>query len=419
MSMKKLPIVAIVGRANVGKSSLFNRFVEKRQAIIADEPGTTRDAVYGKVHLPRQSFWLVDTAGLKSAEDEFELSIQDQIQEAAEAADILLVVIEHGVGITDEDRRVAKMALKSQKPVYLVVNKADDAKESDIEPFRRLGIKEIFLTSAVHNRGIEELADYIAGGLPKVKDKADPNTLRISFIGRPNVGKSSLFNTLLAKQKAVVADVAGTTRDVNRQETRYHGTSVELLDTAGIRRSGKIERGIEHFSVLRALAAIEESDICCMVMDATELNTKLDQRIAGLIREAGRGVIIVVSKWDLVDKDAYTRDQMAAEIAREFPFISWAPLIFTSSETGQNVSKLFDLAFEIIEARSQQIQTKDLNRWLKEVTMPCAAAQGPEFRSRPYRRRHPSQEDHRRRQACQQDLCRGQQRVQRHRHKNN
>ncbi len=372
--MSKLPIVAIVGRANVGKSSLFNRFLEKRQAIIADEPGTTRDPIYGKVHLRNQAFWMVDTAGLKTPEDEFELSIQEQITQATESADAMLVVIEHSVGITEEDRRVAKLALKSKKPVFLAVNKADNEQAEIVEEFKRLGIKDIYLTSAVHNRGVAELLEAVAGTLPKVKDRDDPNTLHLSFVGRPNVGKSSLFNTLLAKQKAVVADAAGTTRDVNRHSVKYHGKTVELLDTAGIRRSGKIGRGVEHFSVLRALAAIEESDICCLVMDGNELNTKLDQKIAGMIREAGKGLIIVVSKWDLVDKDAYTRDQLAADIAREFPFVPWAPLIFTSSETGQNVAKLFDLGFDIHAKRAEKIPTNELNRWLKEVTRDHPAA---------------------------------------------
>lgn len=365
--MSKLPIVAIVGRANVGKSSIFNRFLARRQAIIADVPGTTRDSIHAKISHGGTNFWVVDTAGLKTADDDFELTIQEQITQATESADIIIVVVEREAGISDEDRRVARMALKSKKPVILAVNKADNPKHDDESQFVRLGIKDIFFTSAAHNVGISDLLDHTASILPKRKDTSDPTKLRLSFIGRPNVGKSSLFNTLLAKQKAIVADVAGTTRDVNRQEVKYHSKTVELLDTAGIRRSGKIGKGIEYFSVLRALSAIEESDVCCLVMDGQELNTKLDQKIAGMIKDSGKGLIIIVSKWDLVDKDAYTRDQMAKEISREFPFISWAPLIFTSSETGQNVSKLFDIAFEITKQRSKEIKTNELNRWLSDV----------------------------------------------------
>ncbi len=369
MSAKKvsnLPIVAIVGRANVGKSSLFNRFVARRQAIVSDIPGTTRDSVYGRVGHNDHAFWVVDTAGLKNPEDDFEFTIQEQITQATDSADVLLVVIEAHVPLTQQDRQVAKLALVTKKPCILVVNKSDKAKSSDID-YRRLGITDIISTSAEHNTNIDDVLNAVTELIPRKKDvKSDG--LSLSFVGRPNVGKSSLFNKLAAKQQAVVADVAGTTRDVNRIEIKYHGEPIKLLDTAGIRRPGKIGRSIEHFSVLRALAAIEESDVCCLVVDATEPATKLDQKIAGMVKEAGKGLVIVVSKWDLIDKDAYTHDQMAAKIANEFPFASWAPLIFTSSISGQNVSKLFDIANQIAARRIQQIPTPDLNSWLQKTT---------------------------------------------------
>ena len=363
----KLPIVAIVGRANVGKSSIFNRMVEKRQAIVANEPGTTRDAIYGKVLYDEYAFWLVDTAGLKIAEDEFELTIQEQIRQAADAADVILVVAEQDTPVTDDDRRVAKLALKTKKPCILLVNKSDNPEKATIDPHRKLGIKDIFTTSAAHNLGFDIALSHLVELLPKRRDQVDPDMLSMSFIGRPNVGKSSLFNALLAKQRAVVADVAGTTRDVNRQQVNWHHRAIQLLDTAGIRRSGKIGTGIEHFSVIRALAAIEESDVCCLVLDANEPNTKLDQKIAGMIKEAGKGLIVVISKWDSLDKDQYTRDGMAKDLAREFPFIAWAPLIFTSSITGQNVSKLYELAYDIKSRRGQTIETKVLNKWLRDT----------------------------------------------------
>lgn len=372
--MSKLPIVAIVGRANVGKSSIFNRILGYRQAIIADVPGTTRDSIYGKVNHNDTNFWLIDTAGLKTAEDEFELTIQQQITQATESADVIIVVIENNQLISDQDRSVAKLALKSQKPVILAVNKSDNFKDTDIELFKKLGIKNIILTSAARGRGFDQLISSLVSILPKRRDDQESSALKLSFVGRPNVGKSSLFNSLLAKQKAVVSDLAGTTRDVNRQSIRYHSKNVDLLDTAGIRKPGKLGRGIEYFSVLRALSAIEESDVCCLVMDATEINTSLDQKVAGMVKESGKGLIIVVSKWDLVEKDSYTRDQMAKDIAREFPFIAWAPLIFTSSLTGQNVTKLFDIALEIKSKRNQKIETKDLNRWLSEIKIHHAPA---------------------------------------------
>ncbi len=425
--MKKLPIVAIVGRANVGKSSLFNAILERREAIVADEPGTTRDAITAKAtiwsresetksspHLDgaqgegeqrteaytkydegaaqpstqrsaknasrvdgsagkqagmvRQDFWLVDTAGMKTAEDDFELTIQEQIMEAAAAADIILVVIEAHVTITEEDRRVAKLALKSKKPVILVVNKADKSRGAAPEDYLRLGIKEIYLTSTTQRDGIDDLLEGLSDQLPQATLQEASDRLHIAILGRPNVGKSRLFNTLAKKQQAIVADRAGTTRDINRTTVRYHGREIEIMDTAGIRRSGKIEQGVERFSVIRSLSAIEQADICLLLLDVNELSTALDQKIAGMIKEAGRGLVLVVSKWDsLEEKTPFSRDQIAPEIQASFEFVPWAPLVFTSSVTGQNVTKLFELALEIDERRKQQIKTTELNRWLRQV----------------------------------------------------
>lgn len=429
--MPKLPTVAIVGRTNAGKSSLFNRIYGSQEAIVAREAGTTRDNVVRKVTVPTSgkgvpsraryltsqetskkaswrgedclseassaatqddfaretlreeaieqengtnaTFWLVDTAGLKPAEDEFEASIQEQITEATELADVIVVVVDSTEYPSDEDRRVAKTALKSKKPVLLAVNKTDLKTSLATDEFRRLGIKDIFRTSAEHNTGVRKLIDTISSLLPAVPDQAPDNILRMALIGRPNVGKSSLFNSLAGKQQALVANIAGTTRDVNRVGVRHHGRDIELLDTAGIRRSGKQEVGIEKFSVLRSLQAIDEADICFLLMDVNELNTQLDQKLAGIIKEAGKGLVIVVSKWDSAEKDAFTRDSIAPTIAQTFDFVPWAPLIFTSSETGQNVTKLFDLALEIDGRRHQQLKTGELNRILSQ----CLAKHPP------------------------------------------
>ncbi len=364
---KKLPIVAIVGRANVGKSSLFNDILDRREAIVAREAGTTRDSLWAKATHAGHDFWLVDTAGMKDAEDAFELTIQEQIGEATAAADVIWVVIEADIAITEEDRRVAKMALKSRKPVFLVVNKSDKAKKAQPHDYQRLGIKPIFMTSATQHGGIEELLYGLIDIIPKASQVEPDNKLRIALLGRPNVGKSNLFNALAKKQQAIVADRAGTTRDVNRTSVKFEKRDIELLDTAGIRRNGKIERGIEHFSVIRSLAAIEEADICMLLMDVNELNTGLDQKIAGMIKEAGKGLILVVSKWDSADKDPYTRDQLAATIRQTYDFVPWAPLIFTSAVTGQNVTKLFELAAEIDAERHKHVKTTDLNRWLRTI----------------------------------------------------
>ncbi len=374
----KLPTVAIIGQANVGKSSLFNRLVRARQAIVAKEAGTTRDSIIGKVSYLRRDddtdepsqFWLVDTAGLKTAEDDFEATIQEQIEEAVDAADTIIVAVDSTLYPTDSDRLVAKKALRSQKPVILVANKCDLRGSLPADEFKRLGIKTIIRTSAEHSQGISELLDAIARTIPPAVEAEQDDIVRVALIGRPNVGKSNLFNTLAGKQQAIVANVAGTTRDLNRITVNYHKQAIELIDTAGIRRQGKQEIGIEKFSVLRTIQAIEEADVCLLLMDVNELNVQLDQRLAGIIDEAGKGLVLVVSKWDsVIDKDAYTRDSLAPKIAYNFKFVPWAPLIFTSSVTGQNVTKLFDLALDIHGRRHQEVKTRTLNDLLQKAIL--------------------------------------------------
>lgn len=363
----KLPTVAIIGQANVGKSSLFNRLVRSQQAVVAREAGTTRDNVLGRVEYKNHNFWLVDTAGLKDPNDEFEASIQDQITEAAEIADVILVTVDSTQYVSDQDRTVAKKALRSKKPVLLLTNKVDLAGSLPVDEFRRLGIKEIIRTSAEHNVGMTEVLDRITDLIPAAYEEIPDDILRVSLIGRPNVGKSNLFNALAGKQQAIVANVAGTTRDVNRVSVRYGARNIEILDTAGMRKPGKQEVGIEKFSVLRTLQAIEESDVCFLLMDVNELNTGLDQRLAGIIDDAGKGMVIVVTKWDSVEgKDSYTHDSLVPGVVRTFKFTPWAPLIFTSSVTGQNVTKLFDLALDIDARRNQETKTRVLNDLLQK-----------------------------------------------------
>ncbi len=366
---KKLPIVAIVGRANVGKSSLFNAILQRREAIVAREAGTTRDSITAKASWRGQDFWLVDTAGMKDATDDFEFTIQEQILQAADSADVIWVVVEADVLITEEDRRVATLALKSRKPVFLVVNKVDKARrEHDLDAFQRLGIKPIIHTATTQHRGIGELLDTLIEQIPNATLPDNPDRISVALLGRPNVGKSALFNALAQKQQAIVADRAGTTRDINRTSVRYTGQEIELMDTAGIRRAGKIGQGIEHFSVVRTLSAIEQADVCLLLIDVNELATGLDQKIAGLIKEAGKGLVLIVSKWDSVEgKDAFTRDALAPQVGTAFDFVPWAPLIFTSSVTGQNVTKIFDLVMQIAETRKTRVTTRQLNNWLGQV----------------------------------------------------
>ena len=369
MSKTKIPIVAIVGRANVGKSSMFNYVLGNREAIVADEPGTTRDSIYGKAEYDGKDFWLVDTAGLKTAEDDFEFTIQEQIAQAADSADVIIVMIEAPAVISEEDRRVATMALKTRKPVVLAVNKADKVKKPNIDDYRKLGVKDIYLTSVSQGNGIEELFEHVAGLLPKASITEASDRIHLAILGRPKVGKSQLFNTLAKKQQAVVADRAGTTRDVNRTVIRYMQREIELMDTAGIRRPGRIERGVEKFSVIRSLAAIEQADICLLLIDVNEPSVQLDQKIAGMIKEADKGLVLVVSKWDsLDDKDAYTHDKLMPRIRHDFDFIPWAPLVVTSAVTGHNVAKIFDIVLEIAATRETRLKTTELNSWLHKVT---------------------------------------------------
>jgi len=362
----KVPIVAIVGRANVGKSSLFNAIIGHREAIVASEPGTTRDSIMARASYLDRDFWIIDTAGIKDAEDDFEFTIQEQITQAADSADVIIVVVEANVMVTEEDRRVAKLALKSKKPVMLIVNKIDKNSKANLNDYLKLGIKPVLATSTTQQRGIEEALAEIVKDLPVARIIEDDNRIHVAILGRPNVGKSLLFNALAKKQQAIVADRAGTTRDINRAVVRFNNREIELLDTAGIRRSGKIEVGVEKFSVIRSLSAIEQADVCLLLIDTNEIGVQLDQKIAGIVKEAGKGLILTVSKWDIAqDKDAYTRDSLAPVLKSEFEFVPWAPLIFTSSITGQNVTKLFELVLNIVENRTKKIGTSELNRWLR------------------------------------------------------
>ncbi len=363
---KKLPIIAIVGRANVGKSSLFNNILKQKYAVVAREAGTTRDSIAEKTSFKGNYFWLVDTAGAKDPQDKFEMTIQDQIKEAIIGADVIWMLTEANIPLTDDDRKIAKLALKNNKKVYLVINKIDQAHNQNLDYFERLGIKDIYKISVVQNKGIEVLLEDTLYSLPQVKSPEQIESIKVSLIGRPNVGKSSLFNALAKKQQAIVADKAGTTRDVNKTTVRYNGTEIEFMDTAGVRRNGKIQVGIEKFSVLRTLWAIEKSNVCLLLIDGNELNVKLDEKLAGLIKDSSKGLIIVITKWDdYKDKTPYSSDAIIKLLKNNFDFVPWAPVIFTSSVSGQNVTKIFDLILEIYENQQRKVQTSQLNTWLK------------------------------------------------------
>ena len=386
--MKRLPIVALVGQTNAGKSSLLNRMARKNIAIVAREEGTTRDNVVAKID---DRFVLVDTAGLKDPSDDFEASIQDQIADAIESADVILVTLDSSKYFDHRDAKIAKDALRSGKPVLLVLNKCDLGESLPVTEFRALGIapENIYYVSATTGQGINELKKVL-GPEPVLSRKTGldfKTPLKIALIGRPNVGKSSLFNALGKKQQAIVSSRQGTTRDVNRVNVKYKGRELEILDTAGLRKPGKREVGIEKFSAIRTLAAIEEADICCLLVDSTEPHSKLDQSLAGQIVEAGKGIIMVVTKSDLLENAQPTNffgeenignrtaaDFLIDALEKDFDFLPYVPVLMTSAETGQNVTQLFELALQIDEERHTEVKTSELNKILNEAVVAHAPA---------------------------------------------
>ena len=377
--MKSLPIVALIGQTNAGKSSLLNRFAHKNIAIVAREEGTTRDNVMARID---DQFLLIDTAGLKNPEDDFEAGIQDQIADAIDSASVILFTVDSTKYFDYHDKNIARSALRSKKPVFLLLNKSDRGEALDVNEFRALGIPEdhIYRTSATTGQGTRELKEAILEQVGGQQFSPASEPLKLALIGRPNVGKSSLFNSLGKKQQALVSSRQGTTRDVNRVTVKFKGREIEILDTAGLRKPGRREVGIEKFSALRTLAAIEEADICALLVDSTEPHSKLDQSLAGQITEAGKGIIMVVTKSDLLENSTPTNyfgeeniknrtaaDFLLDQLEHDYNFLPYAPVLFTSSETGKNVTKLFDLALDVDEARHHELKTSDLNHILREA----------------------------------------------------
>lgn len=365
--MHKLPIIALVGQTNAGKSSLFNRLAQKNIAIVAREPGTTRDNVTTTID---NRFILIDTAGLKTPEDTFETSIQNQITDAILSADLIFLTLDASKYPSHQDKTIAKKALKSQKPVFLLLNKSDLRTTLPINEFKFLGIKptQTFYVSATTGKGINDLKKQLLAILPPpsiTHPKTSTDSFILALIGRPNVGKSSLFNTLAQKQQALVSSKQGTTRDINRVKIRYKGKNLEILDTAGLRRPGKREVGIEKFSAIRTLTAIEESDVSALLIDATDPTTKLDQVLAGQIINAGKGIILVLTKTDLLSDPNSVLDQLE----HHFKFIPYAPVLLTSSQTGINVTKLFELTLQISQTLRQEIKTSELNKILNTAIL--------------------------------------------------
>lgn len=365
-------VVAIVGRPNVGKSSLFNRIVGQRIAIVEGEPGITRDRIYAQTEWGGRRFALVDTGGIDyGVEEGFGALAREQAERAMEEADLLLFVVDARDGLLPADREVADALRRTDKPVLLVVNKVDDGRlMSTVAEFYALGLGEPIPVSAEHGRGIGDLLDRAMARLPREHDEERiEGEVRIAVIGRPNVGKSSLVNRLVGEERSIVSDIPGTTRDAIDTTVERDGTLFTLVDTAGIRRQSRIEQAVERYSVIRALRAVDRSDVCLMLLDATELVTDQDKRIAGYAHEAGKGMIIVVNKWDLVEKDGTTMNRFEEKIRREMGFLSYAPILFISAKTGQRVHHIFELALYVANQHALRIPTGRLNEALHEATM--------------------------------------------------
>ncbi|MCI9469046.1 MAG: ribosome biogenesis GTPase Der [Oscillospiraceae bacterium] len=365
------PLVAIVGRPNVGKSMLFNKLINKRVSIVEDTPGVTRDRIYEECDWNGRTFDLVDTGGIEPTTDnEILLFMREQARIAIDSADVIVLVTDITTGVTAADKDVANMLLRSKKPVVLAVNKADSIGTVDptLYEFYSLGCGDPIPVSAVHGHGTGDLLDACMEYFPpEDENEEEDDAIRVAIIGKPNVGKSSLTNLILGQQRVIVSDVAGTTRDAidSRLENEY-GKYI-FIDTAGIRRRSRVGDRVEKFSVMRAQMAIERADVCLIMIDAREGVTEQDTKIAGLAHEAGKASIVVVNKWDLIEKDSKTMDSMRKDIQRDLSFMSYAPILFISALTGQRTNRIFELVNFVNDQSSMRITTGMLNNVLADA----------------------------------------------------
>ena len=368
MSESGVPVVALIGRPNVGKSALFNRIVGHNAAIVSEEAGTTRDRHFSRGDWAGQHFWLVDTGGL--VEDPnlpMDLEIRRQVELAIGEADLLLFMVDALNGLHPSDARIAEMLRSSGKPWLLIANKVDKPQSTDWYEFFNLGAGDPLPVSAVNGHGTGDMLDAMVARLPRA-EAAPEEQLAIAVIGRPNVGKSSIVNRLLGEERLVVSEVAGTTRDAIDTPMRYHGRTFVFIDTAGLRRQSRVEDGIEFYSALRTRRAIERADIAILVVDATEKELHAqDLKVAHLAWEAGRGLIVVVNKWDVAEKDGKASAKYEKESAEKAPFLKFVPFVFTSALTGQRVSKILELILQVEQERLKRVPTSQVNERLQEL----------------------------------------------------
>lgn len=363
------PVVAVVGRPNVGKSTIFNRIAGDRISIVEDTPGVTRDRIYTRAEWLTREFRLIDTGGIDMADEPFMTQIIQQAEIAIDEADVIVFMVSAQEGLTEADERVAKILYRSKKPVVLAVNKVDNIEmRSEIYEFYALGFGDPFPISGSHGTGLGDLLDQVVSHFPETDTEADDDSIRFSFIGRPNVGKSSLVNAILGEERVIVSDISGTTRDaIDTRFTSADGDEFVMVDTAGIRKRGKVYESTEKYSVMRAMRAIDDSNVVLMVLNAEEGIREQDKHVAGYAHEAGRAIIIVVNKWDTLEKDNHTMSDFENQIRDEFQYLSYAPIIFVSAKTKQRLNKLPELIKQVNENHQKRVQSATLNEVIMDA----------------------------------------------------
>ncbi|WP_211088726.1 ribosome biogenesis GTPase Der [Listeria innocua] len=357
------PVVAIVGRPNVGKSTIFNRIVGERVSIVEDVPGVTRDRIYNSAEWLGKEFNIIDTGGIDLSDEPFLEQIRAQAEIAIDEADVIIFITNGREGVTDADEQVAKILYRSNKPIVLAINKVDNPEMRDqIYDFYSLGFGEPYPISGSHGLGLGDMLDAVRAHFPKEEEEEYPDeTVKFSLIGRPNVGKSSILNALLGEDRVIVSDIAGTTRDAIDTTYTFDGQDYVMIDTAGMRKRGKVYESTEKYSVLRAMRAIERSDVVLVVINAEEGIREQDKRIAGYAHDAGRAIIIVVNKWDAINKDEKTINVWTEDIREQFQFLSYAPIVFVSAKTKQRLNNLFPLINQVSDNHSLRVQSSMLN----------------------------------------------------------
>ncbi|MDD6458824.1 ribosome biogenesis GTPase Der [Lactimicrobium massiliense] len=376
-------VIAIVGRPNVGKSTIFNRIAGNRVSIVEDVPGVTRDRIYATGDWTGHHFQLIDTGGIQMEDQPYQTEIRAQVQIAIEEADVIIMVTDGKHGITDDDRYIAGILQRSHKPVVLAVNQIDDeSRLLNIYEFYELGLGDPIAVSGVHGIGIGDLLDACMAKMPTEKEKEDLPGIRIAVIGQPNVGKSSLVNRLLHQERSIVSNVQGTTRDAVDTPFVFDGRPYVIVDTAGIRKRGKVWESVEKYSVMRAMKAIENCDVALFLIDGEAGIREQDKHVAGYASEAGKPVIIVVNKWDAVEKDDKSMNAFTEKVRKEFVYLAYAPIIFVSAKTGQRTNQIIPIVDHVYENANRRIATNVLNQVIADtqVTNPAPARNGKRFR---------------------------------------